>query len=64
MATRSRFDQARMAGCMPDVAGLLRYKAAAPIKPRAPQAACDIGLFSDEADQLDLVEMLQDPVED
>jgi hypothetical protein len=39
----------------PDVRGLLRQKAAAPIKPRKPQVACDIGLFSDEADQLDLV---------
>lgn len=29
-----------------------------------PQKACDHGLFSDEAAQLDLVEMLQNPVED
>jgi hypothetical protein len=50
--------------CPPDVVGLLRRKAAAPIKPRKPQAPCDIGLFSDDADQMDLVEMLQDPVED
>jgi hypothetical protein len=30
---------------------------------RAPKAQlpCDIGLFSDERDQLDLVEMFQDP---
>jgi hypothetical protein len=27
----------------------------------APQRPCDHGLFSDEANQLDLVEMLQDP---
>jgi hypothetical protein len=27
----------------------------------APQKACDHGLFSDEALQLDLVEMLQEP---
>lgn len=47
-----------------DVSGLLRQKAAAPIKPRKPQEPCDIGLFSDEADQLDLCEMFQDPAED
>ena len=64
MATRSRFNQLRMAGAEPDVAGMLRYKAAASIKPRAPQARCDIGLFSDEADQLDLCEMFQDQPED
>lgn len=31
---------------------------------RKPQQPCDHGLFSDEAMQLDLVEMLQDPAED
>jgi hypothetical protein len=60
MAIRSRFDANRLAGCEPDVAGLLRARAAAPIKPRVPQNACDAGLFSDEADQLDLCEMFQD----
>lgn len=30
-------------------------------KPRLP---CDHGLFSDEAQQIDLIEMLQNPVED
>lgn len=30
-------------------------------RPRKPQMACDIGLFSDDADQLDLIEMFQDP---
>lgn len=34
------------------------------LRPQAPQAACDHGLFSDEALQLDLVEMFQDPAED
>jgi hypothetical protein len=34
------------------------------LKPRKPQEACDIGLFSDDADQLDLVEMLMDPTND
>jgi len=61
----SRFDrQTQMPGTAADVRGLLRLKAAAPIKPRKPQARCDIGLFSDEADQLDLCEMFQDPAED
>ncbi|MET4187653.1 hypothetical protein ABIB86_000398 [Bradyrhizobium sp. JR1.7] len=34
-----------------DIAGLLRQKAAAPIKPSKPQKPADIGLFSDERDQ-------------
>jgi hypothetical protein len=29
-----------------------------------PQQPCDIGLFSDDANQLDLVEMLHDPTND
>lgn len=61
----SRSDrQTELPGTSADIAGLLRQKVAAPIKPRKPQQPCDVGLFSDEADQLDLVEMLQDPVED
>jgi hypothetical protein len=47
-----------------DIKGLLRQRAAAPIKPDKPQKACDHGLFSDEADQLDLCEMFQDQPED
>lgn len=35
----------------PDIGGLLRLKAAAPIKPVKPQKACDDGLFSDTANQ-------------
>jgi len=34
------------------------------LKPSKAQLPCDIGLFSDEANQLDLIEMLQDPVDD
>jgi hypothetical protein len=34
------------------------------LKPGKPQVACDHGLFSDEAAQLDLIEMFQEPVED
>jgi hypothetical protein len=32
------------------------------LRPTKPQAASDHGLFSDEASQLDLVEMFQDPI--
>jgi hypothetical protein len=32
------------------------------LRPTKPQVACDHGLFSDEALQLDLVEMFQDPI--
>jgi hypothetical protein len=65
MAKKSRSNpQIAMLGMSPDVGGLLRQKAAAPIKPRKPQVPCDIGLFSDDADQMDLVEMFQEPVED
>ena len=28
----------------------------APLKPKAPQQACDVGLFSDDGSQLDLLE--------
>lgn len=41
----------------------LERRAAAPLKPRKAQRLCDHGLFGDEATQLDLVEMLQDPVD-
>jgi len=34
------------------------------LRPAKPQLPADIGLFSDEASQLDLVEMLQDPTND
>lgn len=61
---KSRFDQPSFPGTAADVGGLLRIKAAAPIKPRKPQSPCDHGLFSDEADQLDLVEMFQDSTEE
>ena len=64
MAYRSDPRQIGMSGTGPDIAVLLRLKAAAPIKPAKPQKACDHGLFSDDADQLDLVEMFQDPAED
>lgn len=65
MATVSRSDrQTSLPGTAPDVGGLLRQKAAAPIKPRKPQSACDIGLFSDDADQLDLVSFFTEQTEE
>lgn len=56
---------APLAGCTPlglrpiaqDQAELAKRKAAAPLKPAKPQAACDVGLFSDDAAQSDLVDM-------
>lgn len=41
-------------------AALARLKAAAPLRPSKPQKPCDVGLFSDEADQMDLIEMFMD----
>ena len=45
-------------------AQIARLRALGPMRPKKPQKACDVGLFSDEADQLDLVEMFQDHEED
>jgi hypothetical protein len=45
-------------------AHIARTRALGPMRPKKPQKACDVGLFSDDADQLDLVEMFQDPAED
>jgi hypothetical protein len=44
--------------CGADYRGEARRKAASSLKPTRPQAPCDMGLFSDESLQLDLVEML------
>ena len=46
------------------MAELARNKAAAPLMAPKPQQPCDIGLFSDEANQTDLIEMLMEPTED
>lgn len=46
--------QTAIPGTAADVGGLLRKKAAAPIKPAKAQQACYHGLFSDEAKQQDL----------
>ena len=65
MTNKSRSDrQITMSGTAPDIGGLLRLKALAPIKAPKPQRACDIGLFSYEADQLDLCEMFQDSTDE
>jgi len=45
--------------CRVDRRGQARRKAAAPLKPSKSQLPCDIGLFIDEALQLDLVEILR-----
>lgn len=34
------------------------------LKPAKPQQPSDVGLFSDDKDQLDLVEMFQEPTND
>jgi predicted RNA methylase len=46
--------QAELPGTAPDVGGLLRLKIAAPIKPAKVQKPCDVGLFSDAANQQEL----------
>lgn len=43
-----------------DSAGLAKQLAAAPLRPRKPQNPCDIGLFSDEADQLDIAGLFRE----
>lgn len=45
-------------------AHIARIRALGPLRPKKPQKPCDVGLFSDDADQLDLVEMFQEPAED
>jgi hypothetical protein len=58
MAKISRSDrQTSLPGTSPNIGGLLRIKAAAPIKAPLPQRPCDVGLFSDDANQLDLVDL-------
>jgi hypothetical protein len=43
---------------------LARLKARQPLRPTKAQKPCDIGLFSDEADQLDIVDMFMDSTEE
>jgi hypothetical protein len=42
-----------------DLADLAQRKANAPLRPSVAQAACDVGLFGDEAAQLDLVDAVR-----
>lgn len=51
-------------GYMAAQAVRLQIGALLPKLPAVKQKPCDVGLFSDEKDQLDLIEMFQDPVED
>jgi DNA repair protein RadC len=46
------------------VTGMLKRRANAPLKPNAPQRACDHGLFGDETKQADLVEQARKPIND
>ena len=56
---KSPFDrrQTELSGTYADLTGLARMRAAEPLRACKAQAACDIGLFSDDASQLDLVSM-------
>lgn len=47
--------QANLPQTAPDVRALLQRRAASRMRASQEQKPCDIGLFSDEADQLDLV---------
>jgi hypothetical protein len=43
----------------PNPAGLARKLASEPLRAAKPQAACDVGLFSDDARQIDLEDLLR-----
>jgi hypothetical protein len=47
--------ESRLADYERALAGAAARKAGAPLKPAAPQEACDVGLFSDDARQLTLI---------
>jgi len=50
--------QETIPGCGPIGQGeLAQRRANLPLKPAAPQRPCDVGLFSDESAQLDLVDL-------
>jgi hypothetical protein len=49
--------QAVIPGAGEDHAGLAKKRAGEALKPRVPQAPCDVGLFGDTAAQLDLVDV-------
>jgi hypothetical protein len=56
---KKRQAQVELPGCEPDLAGALQRRADAPLKPTKPQEPCDVGLFSDESKQVELVDMLR-----
>lgn len=37
---------------------LAKRKAREPLRPRKPQLPCDVGLFGDDADQVDLMDLI------
>ena len=47
-------------GTSVEAKGQIRLRAATPLRPNKPQLPCDLGLFSDDADQMDLIEMFMD----
>ena len=47
-----------------DLSTLARRRANAPLRPKAQQKACDVGLFSDVAEQLDLVSWFTEQTEE
>lgn len=51
--------QIEIAGTEPHLAGHLQNLANARLIPAKNQLPCDVGLFGDEGDQLDLIEMFQ-----
>jgi hypothetical protein len=53
----NRTNQERAADTARHRAREARRLAAAPLRPMAPQLPCDIGLFSDDARQTDLVDI-------
>ena len=50
--------QLELPQCGPDFAGQGRRATEAPLMGRVPQQACNIGLFSDDAKQVDLISLL------
>lgn len=60
MITNKDRRQLDLSGTAPDPAELARKLASEPLRPRKPQSPCDVGLFSDEADQLDLVSLFRE----
>lgn len=52
--------QLEIAGTARNYRDIVQAKATAPLLPMKEQKPCDVGLFSDEANQLDLIEMFMD----